>query len=58
MYKEAKMKSVYIVKEPLGWYLSSKGFLPPNSEVELSEQEAQEYIKAGIKLEVKKKNEK
>lgn len=49
----------YIVKEPLGWYISSKGFLPPNSEVELDEKEAQEYINAGVKLELKKsKNDK
>lgn len=43
----------YIVKEIRGWQFGGK-YLPPESEIKLTEQEAEEYIKAGVKLVEKK----
>lgn len=46
----------YIVKEQQGWQYGQK-FLAPESEIKLSEAEAEELIKAGVKLVEKKSKE-
>jgi hypothetical protein len=46
----------YIVKEQQGWQYGQK-FYPPESEIKLTEAEANEFIKAGVKLAEKKSKE-